>query len=361
LKHSTIDKLVFSRNVVDFNTKSILAFHENNIKNKWVHNLKKWCYYKKPIGDTMKRLVKISTIFLVFVMLIVSSYLFSQKQPSYRLIKKIITESNKDKSETIYHYDKNNNLIKEVTKSFSQFISSKDEYNCLFSSIKKYEYGKEGLLKTEHEETYDYKDHKEGYYDIESYYNTEYNYDDEGKLVEEIQTHKYRSDYYDYYYNQDDYHITKTTTKYVYDKSNKLIEEISVIVINSPKGQENTNEFKTTYEYNEKGLLARETEKNGEKIYEYDEDWNLISTYELHAFGSERVSYEYNEKGYLIHKKTLSEVEMSVTESDTTFQYNDKGLLIKENVTTLNYITVNKESADTVEKEIEYIYEPINN
>jgi hypothetical protein len=294
--------------------------------------------------------------------LIISPFLFSQNKFNYILTKKITTQSNNDKSETLYSYDKKANLTEETTRGFSQFITDENDYNCEYSINIKYEYNKNDILKNENKETtYDYKDYMEGWYDTESYSNIDYLYNDHGKISKEIITNKYRSDYYNFYYDEDEYNINKTINEYVYNKSGKLIELITTIKSIPPRGKETTSIKKITYQYNKMGLLKKEITKEGEKIYKYDCNGNLISTDYLHAFGSGNTTYKYDKNGNLIEKNTFSEMEMGVYETKTQYEYDENGLLVKEDVITLNYVLGNEDTAEKITKEIIYKYKSIDN
>lgn len=306
----------------------------------------------------MKLSTKIITLFCIIVIFIIPSNLFSQDKDTHKPVKKVSNNN----SETIYKYNGDNNLIKEITTKYSMYNKAKKEYNCVYKHTIEYKYNIDNMLINEaHIESYKYNEYLYGYYNEKTYKNINYKYDDKGRLAEENKENKYYSDYYkELGYNETQYSLSKTKTTYKYNKNDKLIEELSTTDSYSLNGvKSTTNTFKTTYEYNEAGLvISKRDSKNGggETEYKYNKNKQLISSYYLHGFGSTSISYEYNEDGLLIMETIFSEVEMGASESEINYEYDSNNLLIKETEIILSYALGDKENARKTIVENIYYY-----
>ena len=173
-----------------------------------------------------------------------------------KLIKASYTYNNVDSGELTCIYDDNGNLIREV---------STDSYTDGYSHVWEHTYDDNG-----NRIKYLYK-HSNS--DEVIYYHT-YSYDDNGNLSEEI-----------YYSEENGSLIFKYALSYTYDENGRLIKEVQTR--DSDTGSERYAYYTIDYTYNENGAITKYvfTYYDGDKIiYEYN-DYSRV--YIASAFSSE--------------------------------------------------------------------------
>lgn len=175
----------------------------------------------------------------------------------------------------------------------------------------------------------------------------DYDYDERGDKTKET---------YSYKEKPDETHYKEYTTQYQEDGSKIVSESQDILEATGEAVFEETYE----YEYNPDGLLIRKTgfkgngEYQGEIIYEYDENGNLISQSEGKTgpgVTSLAMSYEYDNAGNLI-KETQYDFDGEVNQY-WTYEYDQDGRQTVKH----NYNPAGEEMIKAVECQWKYEYD----
>jgi hypothetical protein len=185
---------------------------------------------------------------------------------------------------------------------------------------------------------YNYKSfliEEQDFYDGEPQYITKYEYNDKDK--------KFKTQYFEYSDDGEELkHIIKyeyndkglVTGKIEYDPQGKIINKAvyeyndkdNVIELQNFEGEK--LEYTTKYEYNDKGLIAEETEYDtqgeiiNKAVFEYNDNGDVI---ELQNFEGEKleyiIKYKYNDKGVLIEETEYETIDNEQSEPRSTLVY----------------------------------------
>lgn len=161
----------------------------------------------------------------------------------------------------------------------------------------------------------------------DSCFDTEYTYDENGRITKEITFKEYFSTQI-----TDSHFAYQSGFDYQYDGNNRLIQK-NVIYFgeHKPFGYD---PFGYRYEYDSNGNLAKEIgilvdgSENVISEYTYNSDNILIQKTTRDDMLYHEYTYEYNSEGRLINQKQVNHYPNSNVESTViqTFQYNEKGM-----------------------------------
>ena len=258
---------------------------------------------------------------------------------------------NKDKIEYIREYDKNGVISKETTYDYAGEIERISEYNEAGLIIRK-----EAFSST--------------------YYTVEYEYDDEGTLIKQIETdydeNNVVAKIYEDVYDSEGERVQRTITST--DGSPVLVEKTETVVDGNKKtlnSYDSNNELRyvTEKEYDAKGNLLKEETysiKNGEREflssseYTYDKE-NRVIDYVYVLVDKTETKYEYSKEGYLCKEITITEKWISSS------VFSDGSDAVLKECVTINYYNADGEKTKreyTVGGELssytEYYYKTVN-